>query len=109
MSEQQPTYSEGSIVYASWGWEQTNIDWFKIVKRSGLWLTLQPLKANQVDDGAQTMTGRSMPGRPSGAPNIRRRLHVRDGEEHGCRYQPYSMGGWISLWDGKPKAYSCYA
>ena len=105
MKEQ--TYTAGEIIYNSWGYDQTNIDFYKIIKRKGDFATLQPLEAIEESDGGLTMTGTTIPGNP--IPNgktIRRKVHTRDGQESGIAIQSY---GWASLWDGQPKHYSSYA
>lgn len=101
------TYTPGTIVYASWGYDQTNIDWFKIIKRVGDWLTLQPLKAVNEHD-AHAMTGKTTPGEPDEAAKpIRRRLR-RDGtREIGMPFKP--SYGWMRAWEGRPVGYSTYA
>lgn len=71
-------------------------------------MTLRQLGEIKTPHGALDMRGTSLPslGKPFGKP-IRRKLHVRDGEIVGCNYT--SSYGWMSAWDGKPKAYSEYA
>ena len=108
-AEPAAPYAVGSILYGSWGYDQTNIDFFQIVRHSaGGMLTLRPLSSVCQYDGA-SMTGKAEPGAPSGKPDIRRKLYISDGQERGCKYFNYSGGGWISAWDGLPKAYSTYA
>lgn len=42
-------YTEGMIVYNSWGWEQTNIDFYKIVKVKNKTLTLRKISSRPAD------------------------------------------------------------
>lgn len=42
------TLKPGDILYASWGWEQTNIDFFEIVEVKNKTLTLQEVGATSV-------------------------------------------------------------
>lgn len=103
-----PPYSVGSFVYASWGYDQTNIDWFKVTARKGDWLTLTPYKALTHEPPGSFMSGTSRPSdEPTGGKPIRRRIYVRDGEERGMAFA--RSYGWISAWDGKPKGFSYYA
>lgn len=96
----------GDIMYASWGYEQTNIDWFKVVKRSGDMLTLQPLdEIAQYNERA--MTSITMPGEPTNGNTIRRKVAQHNGKDIGCKFQ--NTYGWISRWDGKPQHASHYA
>ena len=102
-------YTVGSFVYASWGYEQTNIDFFKVVKRSGDWLTLQPVKSKTLEYSGQSMTGRSEPTDepdPQGK-TIRRKMYRNGGEERGMSFT--RSYGWIREYDGKPKGFSTYA
>jgi len=99
-------YTEGKIISHSWGYEQTNIDFFKIIKRSGSFVTLQPLESIEKSDGPLTMTGSCTPGEPMpGGKIIRRKVHTRDGKESGVAIKSY---GWASLWDGQPEHFSSY-
>jgi hypothetical protein len=53
----EQTYVPEKIVSYVWGYEQTNVDWFKIIKRKNEYVTLQPLKSIEKSDGNLTMTG----------------------------------------------------
>lgn len=106
-------YQPGKILYASWGYDQTNINWYKIVKRSGMNVILQELEAIEspkldLNGNSYSMTGTSVPNldKPINKP-IRRKLATRDGAIIGCNYT--SSYGWISAWNGKPKGYTSYA
>lgn len=101
------SYDVGAIVCSIYGYEQTNASFARIVARKGLWLTLQPLACVETSDGPLSMTGRAVPGEPTSAPTLRRRLRVDkvSGREIG-----FSMGsGWTHLWDGRPVSVSHYA
>lgn len=99
-------YQVGKIMYASWGYDQTNIDWYKIVKRSKSTVWLQPI--GDMRNETHFMAGVSMPQENVNAgPIIRRKLHMRDGKIIGCSFE--QSYGWINAWDGKPKGYSSYA
>ncbi|KKM99528.1 hypothetical protein LCGC14_1146920 [marine sediment metagenome] len=99
-------YTEGKIISNSWGYEQTNIDFYKIIKRKGEFVTLQPLKSIEKSNGALTMTGTCIPGEPDPkGKTIRRKVHYRDGRESGLAIQSH---GWASLWGGEPEHFSSY-
>ena len=102
-------YEVGAILEHSWGWEQTNIDFFVIVKRSGDWLTLQELP-KIVEENRASMTAKETPdlNTPATAKPIRRKIKkANDGKELGTGiHQSY---GWASLWDGRPSNSSSYA
>jgi hypothetical protein len=100
-------YTEGKIITNMWGYEQTNIDFYKITKRVGDFVTLQPLKAKQVAYDGKAMTGSCLPGETDGKGKIiRRKVHTRDGKESGLAIERY---GWASLWDGMPEHFTSYA
>jgi hypothetical protein len=115
IGESRDPYQPGAILESSWGYDQTNIDYFKIVKRAGDWLSLIPLNSITTESG--DMRGRCRPGEPmqpgeyvscvgtwNGKP-IRRRLCRRDGEacglsiKHGCAH----------VWDGAESHWTAYA
>lgn len=105
-------YEVGAILEHSWGYDQTNIDYFAVLKRSetpkgDVWLTLVPMtNAGTVETGF--MSGETTPGTVDGsAKAFRRKLHVWNGEERGVSI--HKSYGWCSLWDGKPSRCSWYA
>jgi hypothetical protein len=106
MSTPTTPYATGAILKGTWGYDQTNVDFYEVLKRSGNWLTLRKLKTVETEYSGQSMTGRATPGDPTGE-TLRRKLVFRDGKPVGCKFEPGY--GWISAWDGKPASFSCYA
>lgn len=103
----EQTYTEGKIIVNTWGYEQTNKDFYRITKRAGDYVTLQPLQAIEKSDGPLTMTGTSLPGDPDPkGKTIRRKVHTRDNKESGIAIERY---GWASLWEGRPEHTTSYA
>lgn len=104
-------YEPGAILEYSWGYDQTNIDYFMVTKRvdkpdGSTWLTLVPVKSAEVRETG-FMSGQCVAGQPvEGAKPFRRKLHKWDGREGGVAIRSY---GWCSLWDGKPSNWSSYA
>jgi hypothetical protein len=101
------SYDVGDILSASWGYDQTNIDFYRIVRRTNDTVWLEHLTNRHVEAtgwASETV----MPGEPDGT-IIRRKLARwgPDNEIHGCRFA--STFGWISAWDGKPEHASHYA
>ena len=90
----------GAIVYDSWGWEQTNIDFYKIVKRSGASVWLQPLKSKVSETGF--MSGNTEPTEETNGEVFLRRIG-----KYGVSIS--SHRGSLALYDGKPKSCSWYA
>jgi Peptidase M66 len=126
-SAHEDGYQPGAILESSWGYDQTNVDYFQIVKRTNDTVFLIPLNSRNVE--SKDMRGQCIPADPmqpgeyvscvgtwNGKP-IRRRL---------CRYKesinnPPSSGrigqvfgcsikhGWCRLWDGSPSHWTAYA
>lgn len=109
---QSESYEPGAILEHSWGYDQTNIDFFVIVKRSDTargdtWLTLQAMTSRSVETAR--MQGNCTPHEiNAGAKPFRRKLakQASDGMEIGVGIHSY---GWCSLWDGKPAHTTSYA
>ena len=111
-------YDVGDILYSSWGYEQTNIDWYRIVKRTESSIWLEPLWGAREYD--HSMAGYVVPkeavkpigeweigppgSRWDGKP-IRRKLRYRDGRPVGISIKH----GWTGPWGGKPVRFSEYA
>ena len=106
-------YEPGAILVNSWGYDQTNIDFYVIVKRrdndeSGTtWLTLAPMTYGDYREDLP-MQGTCTPGViDAQRKTIRRKLWKGgDGTEQGLGVDSY---GWCSLWDGKPIRWTAYA
>lgn len=56
------TIPVGAIIYNSWGYDQTNIDWYKVVAVSANYVSLQRIPGVDVpDQGIGPMSGRTKP------------------------------------------------
>ncbi len=111
----QDGYQPGAIVADSWGYDQTNVDFYRIERRTPAgFLVLQPLEGIEAPDaprtpgGPPTMTGTVTPGSDKGK-TIRRRLCFRDSEPIGFAINNYSGGGWCQLWSEDERHVSHYA
>jgi len=96
----------GSIFYNSWGWEQTNISWYQVVKRTPKTVTLRAIHGLKEDNG--DMTGRTMPqpGYFKTTDTFQKKLYMLKGYDG---VYVSMMHGSTELWDGKAKRYSTYA
>lgn len=119
----------GEIIYNSWGYDQTNIDWYVIVKRTDHFVWLQPIAGHSIpSDGVAPMAGYTEPELP-----VRQILtrEVRDYGEYdeAIGHRPVTLKtvpveptmrkaegksvlfkhGCGCVWDGKPKYESWYA
>jgi len=96
----------GDIFYNSWGYDQTNVDFFQVVSTTTKTITLREIKAADVNYNAYQMSGNKKAAKDQFCSNEL------------IRKTPYLMGGqWRisfefgagSQWDGSPMSYSCYA
>lgn len=117
----QDGYQPGAIISSSWGYDQTNIDFYRIEKRSGEWVTLLPMRNLITEDGF--MSGRTIPfdqpkdphtdhdvawrNKESAIKNstFRKKIRFREGKPTGFTIQY----GWARLWDAEPERCSWYA
>ncbi len=97
----------GKIAYATWGYDQTNVEWYVITKRTAKMVTLQPIGC--IKEATAWLAGKCMPDPEQVLDKkpIRRKLAMRDGKIIGCSFRDY--GGWINAWHGNPVGYSEYA
>lgn len=95
----------GDIFYNSWGYDQTNIDWYQVVglTKSGKSVKIKPIAGKIKETGFMSGTTTPKKGKFTG-PAVTKRVGIHNGEP----YLP-SKYGWTSLWDGKPKYVSWYA
>lgn len=105
----------GAIFYTSWGYEQTNIEWFEVVKTTAKTVTLRSIASAKDYKGSMSGTTTPRPGcfvddfnldDDENANGIRR--NVRNfghggNDSWGCKIDDL-RNAW--LWDGKPKYFS---
>jgi hypothetical protein len=93
----------GSYFYTSWGYDQTNIDWYRVEKLIGKTMALvvevESMNASNGNEG--WMQGKSVPGEKAVGEPFRVRLNG-DGFTVKGRYPAYR-------WDGRPKNWTAYA
>ena len=97
----------GTVLYTSWGYDQTNIDYYQVTKILGpRMVEIRQLAALQVDDnqseGFRGWVGKSIPDIDNfnGDPM---RKKVTNGR---IRIASYA---WANVWDGKPMSWTAYA
>lgn len=98
------------ILVCSWGYDQTNVDFYKVLKLSpsGKSITIQRINSQVKEDGF--MCGTSVPAVPHtvsdyrGEPMTKRIKIMEDG--YCVNISSYSTA---FLWDGKPERCSWYA
>lgn len=94
----QPTAKVGDILYASWGYEQTNVDFYEVVEVSGQSATIRKISRHVVADHTYSVDVMPNPGSFVGAPKKKRVQKSRGG-----KYEIKVNGEYAWLWEGKPK------
>ena len=96
-------FEVGTILQSSWGYEQTNINFYKVVKKTDKSVQLMDLKSDVVERG--DMCGKVVASDEfvEGCQPFRRM--IRDGRDSVkiCDYE------YASIWDGTPKTFTSYA
>lgn len=103
-------FEVGAILTDSWGWEQTNIDFYCIVKRAGLWITVLPM-SKKTSEEIGFMTNHELPGEINFCADPQRKKLKTDahGKDYGFSFRDYAGGGWCRLWDGQKETSTHYA
>jgi hypothetical protein len=93
----------GHIFVTCWGYDQTNIEFFKVIAKKGETLLIvqevEQIEANRGDE--VSMTGRAVPGENFAKDS--KPYTVRAGEA-GIKVE----GHYASLWNGKPVSWTAY-
>ena len=94
----------GDILYTSWGWEQTNIDFYKVLGLHGKKSISIVAIGENCNYDPYGMTGTKMPhpDTVSASSKVLRGIYGF----YGIKIESYSKA---KKWDGEPKHYSCYA
>lgn len=100
----------GDILYSSWGYDQTNIDFYQVVESKGQFVKIRQLRAEITESGHLSMSGNAKPvGTGVYKPNseiIRRKVNVYGADSIYVRIDSCASA---SPWDGVPKTCSWYA
>ena len=95
-------FKVGDILYSSWGYDQTNIDFFKVKKFAGkTMIELVPIESKMVECDSP-YEDRVVPYPANEGKSFRRKIKGGDGE-----FKPYvSINSFSSArcWEGKPLA-----
>jgi hypothetical protein len=99
------SYKVGAIMSSSWGYDQTNIDFYEIVKITDktIWLIeIGKIKGQETS----FMTNTVMPNKEVKVGKMfHRKLCWTEGKIAGCSIEY----GWCSIWNGQPETESHYA
>lgn len=101
-------YEPCAIITCSWGWEQTNIDFYCIVKRTGDFVTILPM-TKQSGKMSSGLTREELPEKINFNQDPKRKKITKDetGKEIGISMS--GSFGWGRLWDGEKETSTHYA
>lgn len=85
--KQETTINIGDIFYDSWGYDQTQYDFFKVKRFTKHYVVLDRLTTETLSLDNEYMTSKVVPGEPTG-------------HEKRLKFTPYFP---LFVWEGKPK------
>ena len=100
-NSQQTNYVPGAILYSSWGYEQTNVDFYIILERVNNTVTLQQIGEIRQYDHADSGKVSPDASKTFGEP-FKKRIN-----KYG--YINLNSYSYCNLYDGTPKYFSTYA
>lgn len=89
----------GTILYTSWGYDQTNVDWYQVITVKGCAVTLRPISGSLTENGF--MSGTTVPTPDAFTGEAINKI------ARGAYLSVDHSSMWV--WDGKPKGVSWYA
>lgn len=94
---------KGSILFSDWGYDQTNIDWYKVIDRKKDFCTLQQIGSKKNPSDCYQDRGDCLPDETV--------LKGTPFKKFVNNYGSIKIESYINarLWDGKPKSWSSYA
>lgn len=109
MTENNTLLKPGDILYSSWGYDQTNVGFFEVIRTTGkTGVILRALKKITTETGM--MSGRCTPVKGEYAsPEFRKRIQVIDSPYLGKISVKIDSCERAYIWSGKPKYCSWYA
>lgn len=101
------TVKVGDIFHFSWGYEQTNNDFYEVTKVKGYYITIQALaQKSSTKEGYSSMSDfrEPIPGKYLDKKPLTKKVQFSGGKP----YITMASYGWCSKWDGKPAYNSWY-
>lgn len=123
----QNPYKVGDILHHSWGYDQTNCDFYQVVEVKKASVVLRKIGATTVPGSEGFMSESLMPEKDAfitkgfqaltkhdkyitpDNPTITKRVSFYVKDDKTLRYFVPTPYGWCDLWDGKPEYHSWYA
>ena len=97
----------GDIFVALWWYDQTNANFFQVIKTTNKSVTVRPIKKRKVTEDNQAMIGSVVPIKNAfDGKATTRRIYYYEGEELFNAGESY---GSANKWNGKPVGISWYA
>ncbi|PNR90632.1 hypothetical protein LA05_02040 [Xanthomonas oryzae pv. oryzae] len=96
------TLEVGAVLVSSYGYEQTNVDFYEVVAVQNRTVTLRELVQERQDTGHMSGTTTPVPGQYTTAEPIRRRVGVSNTVKIDSSRR-------ATPWDGRPQHVSSYA
>ena len=102
----EDSWGVGRILYCAWGYDQTTVEFYRIVKRTAATVSIVRLTEEIVEHDPQSMLGRVIAGQETvGEPIKGKRIAMR-----GTAYESIKLSDYKRAypWDGAPKHFSYY-
>lgn len=99
-------FSIGDILYKSWGYEQTNVNFFQVTEAKGKTITVRELQQKRNETGFMSGTTVALKDEFASDEQITKRIQIRVWNEN---EPPHIDVSDLSRWDGKPLYWSSYA
>ena len=95
-AENQESYKVGNILYSSWGYDQTNIDYYQVIEKTAKMVTIQKIASESVETHCGGAYESVMPTKDNfiGKP-IKKKVGA-----YGVKLNSYATA---SHWDGRAK------
>ena len=97
--EEAPVFKTGDILYSSWGYDQTNINFYEVIKATGSSTVVRELESRVVGYPGDDKLLVPVPGKFAGPP-LRRKSPSPTDPYRNLRITNYELA---RIWDGKPK------
>lgn len=99
----QHTLKVGDILYSSWGWEQTNVDFYQVIEIIGKMVKIREIECSMPKGEEGFMTGYVIPLKDKfyGEKILLKKVL----EGNSIKLNSFS---WVNFWDGTPKRTSWY-
>ena len=93
----------GDILVSSWGYDQTNVDWYEVVGVKGASINIQPVSSTVTESGEGYDHVAPLPGETYG--RVRTKRPTRFGDTVAVKISSFA---YAYIWDGQPKHETAY-